>query len=220
MVELFVVIVTIALLAALFLPMLINARAKASRISCTSNLKQVGLAFRIFAGDNDDKYPFEATNSIAFQRTSNAWVYFQAMSNELASAKILMCPKDSRRFNFAATDFSNTAMGLMSRGKQDLSVSYFVGLGADELRPKSILTGDRNMATAESISAYSSYAQGGAIQVGSKSTWSTNMIHRAQGNIVFGDASVGYGTSRWLSDQLQVATNLYGITNNYLLFPQ
>ena len=178
------------------------------------------MAFRIFAGDNDDKYPFGATNTIAFNNTSNTWLHFQAMSNELASAKILMCPKDSRRLNFGAIDFSNTATGLMSSNKQDLAVSYFVGLGADETRPQTVLAGDRNLARAESAACYSSFAQGGAIQVKSTSAWSINMMHGAQGNIVLGDASVQQVTSKRLGDQFQAATNLYGVSNNYFLFPQ
>ena len=46
------------------------------------------------------------------------------------------------------------------------------------------------------------------------------MMHGAQGNIVLGDASVQQVDSKWLSARLQAATNLYGITNNYFLFPQ
>src|ERR1035437_9676965 len=57
LIELLVVIAIIAILAALLLPALARAKAKAQRISCTNNLKQVGLSFRTFAIDNDGNMP-------------------------------------------------------------------------------------------------------------------------------------------------------------------
>jgi prepilin-type N-terminal cleavage/methylation domain-containing protein/prepilin-type processing-associated H-X9-DG protein len=57
LIELLVVIAIIAILAALLLPALSRARDKAIRTACKNNLKQMNIAFMIYAGDNKDFLP-------------------------------------------------------------------------------------------------------------------------------------------------------------------
>ena len=123
--ELLVVICVIAVVVAVFLPALrVRDGRTREKITCVNNLKQIGLAFRIWEGDNGDKYPMQVsvTNGGAMELTLTGDVVgiFRVMSNELSTTKVLVCPQDTKRT--AATDFAGGLSGA--------NISYFVGLDA------------------------------------------------------------------------------------------
>ena len=62
LIELLVVIAIIAILAAILFPVFAQAREKARQAGCQSNLKQISIAFSLYASDNDGYYPAPITN--------------------------------------------------------------------------------------------------------------------------------------------------------------
>ena len=75
LIELLVVIAVIAILAALLLPTLAGAKRQAARIQCTSNEKQLILAWTIYSGDNNDRLVLNGGDMAATSAQAHLWVY-------------------------------------------------------------------------------------------------------------------------------------------------
>jgi hypothetical protein len=83
-----------------------KARQRAMRIQCVNNMKQMGLAVRIWAGDNNDIFPPDLV----------------CMSNELSTPKILVCPADTGRqvaANFSSYTDANCSYEYLAVGGKD-----------------------------------------------------------------------------------------------------
>src|ERR1017187_5249484 len=169
LVMLLVVVAVIAILAAMLLPALAKAKTKATQINCVNNLKQCGLAFRIWEGDNGDKMPMDVPVAKGGTKEcdtgAETFRHFQVMSNELSTPKIMACPADTRPAADNVTRLKNQ------------NVSYFVGLEANDMNPQMFLDGDRNI-TGESE------PQNGILKLvpGGPASW-TAAIHNNQGNV-------------------------------------
>lgn len=220
--EFVIVVVIIVVLGVLFKIAAARPYSKADRIKCSSNLKQVALSFKMYAGDYDQRLPWQSSPDQEALPPKQTWQYFLTVSNELGSPKILLCPRDMVRLQNVTTNFSADPVGLANLSKRDFSLSYFVGATASSYQPNAMLTGDRNLAPDVTSPLFSSRVAK-LVDVPTNTTWSPipgHSIHDNAGNYALADGSVQQASNARLQEALRFARQSYGTNANRLMFPQ
>jgi len=197
--DLLVCVVTVMLMAWLLLiPSSRGSKTKAQRINCVSTIKSIGLAFRMWSNDNGDKFPMQLSmqrtngGTMEFNLTGEVWRHFQIISNEVNTPKILVCASDGQR----------SRTGDWSVFTNNSHLSYFVGLEADETKPQTIISGDRNLAS-RTIKPVKGVLN---VTTNDRVEW-TKEIHNQQGNIGLADGSASQFTTQQLGKQFQAGIN-------------
>jgi hypothetical protein len=213
--EVVIVIIVVIILVMTLIPASPH-RSPSQKISCINCLKQLGLAYKIWAGDNNDKCPMEisVTNGGAMEwmNTPDAWKVYQVMSNELSTPKIIYCPADTR-----AGPATNFTTDLKNK------ISYFVGWDASDTNPAALLSGDDNFLLNQSP------VPAGLVSISSSAPLKWNLtrhvseindgplfkIKTGTGNILLCDGSVMAANNSGLTNQLQQT----GFATNRLVIP-
>jgi prepilin-type processing-associated H-X9-DG protein len=194
--EVLVVIATLVFLAAVLLPVLAATHRRSARLGCSSNLRQLNLAFRIWEGDNNNQYPMtvSVTNGGAMElmASNNLAGLFLRMTNELGTPKVLICPCDETRFPATSfdTNFSNA------------NINYFINPDANESYPQEIMSGDDNLAIND-VPVKSGLV---VIPSGATVSWTADR-HAGCGNIGYADGSVAEESSVGLQSSFILGTN-------------
>jgi hypothetical protein len=204
-IEVVVIIAVLAVLAAAFLPALTRPKKHRSRLNCVNCLHEIGTAYHVWAGDHEDKFPFQIPNAnggtMELAATGDTVTTFQIMSNELSTPEILLCPADTDRAY--ATNFASSFTAK--------NISYFIGLDADQSKPQMFLSGDDNFAIG-GVPVKSGLLE---LSTNDPVAW-TAARHRFVGNIGLADGSVC-----WQTDAKSLVEKLHatGVATNRLAIP-
>ena len=202
LIELLVILCVVGILLCICIPWLDRARMRAKSICCNCNLKQIGLGFRTWAIDRTNNFPMSLSTNHGGTREYNlsgdVFPHFQAISNELSTPKVLVCPGDSRQ---PAADFGTNFANS--------NLSYFIGIEAQDSFPQMFLSGDRNL-TNGSLSTNRVLELTTNVLAG----W-TEKLHDGLGNVGLADGSVQQLTTLRLREALKWT----GVETNRLALP-
>ncbi|HZT41701.1 MAG TPA: DUF1559 domain-containing protein [Chthonomonadaceae bacterium] len=124
LIELFVVIAIIAILAAILFPVFAQAREKARAISCLSNIKQLGTASMMYTQDYDEQF-IPSAIYYNYSGPAQGWVWWQALIQPYTkSIQINHCPDSQTLWNIPSISWLSQTYNLAEDSNHDWINSY------------------------------------------------------------------------------------------------
>jgi prepilin-type N-terminal cleavage/methylation domain-containing protein len=126
LIELLVVIAIIAILAAMLLPALSRAKAKAHQANCISNLKQIGVALFLYVDDHEGYYPYVSVPATVIDPTDtsgNKMLWTKSLGPYLPKRGAKMTSTESSVFTCPATQYQNKTIGALAPADVSRSVA-------------------------------------------------------------------------------------------------
>ena len=170
--EILVVIAIVGILAGLLIPAVLSARQSAQRTACSSNLRQLGMAFQLYAQNHGDRFPHEDAGSAGDYPTGFCW--FDLLDGYLTGqnlSRLKQCPSFSGNINWHSYKMNSLL--------EDEAVPFYQrGLGSKET---------------ETILLYDGRADNVGNRTQTKGTWQTAAHRHFNGaNLLFLDGHVDW----------------------------
>jgi len=189
-VDTIILVATVVAVGLITLAGLRQIQRQSARVDCENNLRQIAVVF------GPTTSPNEALRLAEAGRVAPA---FQARGKQLTTPGALRCPQDRFR----------TRPAVFTHGFDDNAISYFLGLDVNDVHPRALLAGDRN------LEAGGLPVAPGFVTVTTNQVlgW-TRALHNRRGNLALADGSVQGLTSVGLQEaatQSGLATNRFAV---------
>ncbi len=199
LIELLVVIAIIAILAAMLLPALSQAREKARGISCTSNQKQIMLNVLMYVDDNKETWPLAYDGPRGTTHPYCEWWYAVGGGRNGSYTEVeeyFLCPTYGTARNKGSTRPGSYGWNIYGTGT--LTGTQHYGMGYTMADPRTGVSGPRTSSTIKEPSSTivigdsteMSYTGNGLYIIGYSTYTYMPTCHRAGGNFGFADGHV------------------------------